>query len=430
MHATEMPVHPARDIRGGDGAAGRDEPARRDWRGPMVRSVADAIVDQAFAGRPESPSFRARITHVVHAHLGATGILGRAAADPGRTVEEEAAAFGGWLAEQQIPGHLVHEVYWTGMRRTLQLWAEAGWPGLASPAGAPGPVPGERVTRATQRAMELTERATAAAKAEHCRITATLRVGGDLRRNSLAREILDGAHDAVTLDLDATLGYRLSSTHVAVLLDVESREEAERVLRGVAAAAGARDRLLVPMSAPQWAGWLGFSTDPGRRGLAAVQHALRGAGGSSSMSGARSGINGFRRSFAEARRVEAMRPVLAPGADHVLCFTELALESVLLSDVDAARTFAVDELGELAEPTDRAARLRTTLSVWLSCGSQTLTASRLGIHENTVRLRIATATRTLGPSLLERRTELLIALRLCRVVGMPEPAAPGRPSPR
>jgi hypothetical protein len=276
--------------------------------------------------------------------------------------------------------------------------------------------------------MEVTERGTAAAKAEHARITATLRRGGDLRRHTVAREILDGAHDTVTLELEATLGYRLSSTHLAVLLDVPSREAAERVLRAAAGATGARDRLLVPLPAPQWAGWLGFTKDPGLGGPAAVRRALRGAGVSASVGGSRHGIGGFRRSFAEARRIEAMRPVLGPEQGSVLCFSELALESVLLSDVDAARTFAIDELGDLAEPTARAARLRATLSVWLSCGSQTLTASRLGIHENTVRLRIATATRTLGPDLLDRRTELLIALRLCRVVGAGPLAAAEHPS--
>ncbi|SEN78672.1 PucR family transcriptional regulator [Actinacidiphila rubida] len=417
MNATETTVDHASDVRG---AA---EQARNDWRAAMVRSVADAVVGQVFADRANSAAFRARIGHVVHAHLAASGVLGRAAADPPRSVDNEAAAFGAWLAEQQIPPEVVHDAYWTGMRHALRIWADAGWPGLArssEPSGSPaspGPVPAERVARATQYAMELTDRGTTAAKAEHARTTATLLRGGDLRRHATAREILDGAHDTATAGLEAALGYRLSLTHIAVLLDMPSRQAAERVLRGVAAATGARDRLLVPLSAPQWAGWLGYTRDPGARGLAAVHRAVRDHGVVASVGGARHGIDGFRRSVTEARRIEDMRAVLAPGQDRVLSFTELALESVLLSDVDAARAFAIDELGELAEPTARAARLRKTLSVWLSCGSQTLTASRLGIHENTVRLRIATASRTLGPCLLDRRTELLIALRLCGVVG-------------
>ncbi|MFE5136289.1 helix-turn-helix domain-containing protein [Streptomyces fagopyri] len=104
-------------------------------------------------------------------------------------------------------------------------------------------------------------------------------------------------------------------------------------------------------------------------------------------------------------------------ADARLSFCELALESVLSRDSAAATAYALDELGELAADTVRAERMRETLYVWLRSGSRTVTAARPGVHENTVRMRPASVAETLGPDHLERRTELLVALRLCRAPG-------------
>jgi DNA-binding PucR family transcriptional regulator len=53
----------------------------------------------------------------------------------------------------------------------------------------------------------------------------------------------------------------------------------------------------------------------------------------------------------------------------------------------------------------------------LAVGSQARAATELGVHENTVRLRIRGAGEELGTALTERRTELLVALRLCEALG-------------
>lgn len=335
------------------------------WRERLTCSVADTVVEQVFADRAGSPIFRDRMRHFVRTHMEAMAVGGGSAAGPPCDVETAAAAFGGWLAEQRIPIGVVQDVYWTGMRKALREWAGAGWTGLGR---ATAVVSAGLVTQVTQRAMELVERSVTAAKAEHIRITAMPRSGGSLGRHALATEILDGRRDAVTLELEAALGYRLSSTHIAVLIDVSSHEAAERLLHEVAAAVGAGDRLLIATDSHRWAGWLGFPGDPGAYGLAVLRNALRGTGVACSVGGVRYGLAGFRQSFDEARRIEDMRTVLAPRESPVLNFSELALESVLLGEVTAAGVFAADELGELAEQSARAARIRTTLSVWLSCG--------------------------------------------------------------
>jgi DNA-binding PucR family transcriptional regulator len=98
------------------------------------------------------------------------------------------------------------------------------------------------------------------------------------------------------------------------------------------------------------------------------------------------------------------------------------LEELLLDEAQAAHRFVVEELGELADDTERARRIRETLLASLSTGSQARAAAELGVHENTVRLRIRSATEKLGDDLANRRTELLVALRLRHALG-----APGKP---
>jgi DNA-binding PucR family transcriptional regulator len=93
------------------------------------------------------------------------------------------------------------------------------------------------------------------------------------------------------------------------------------------------------------------------------------------------------------------------------------LETFLLENPDSARRFVRDELGGLAAGTERAQRIRDTLLAWLAVGSQARAATELGVHENTVRLRIRVAGEELGTALTERRTELLVALRLCEALG-------------
>jgi DNA-binding PucR family transcriptional regulator len=99
----------------------------------------------------------------------------------------------------------------------------------------------------------------------------------------------------------------------------------------------------------------------------------------------------------------------------------LRLETFLLENPDSARRFINDELGGLAADTERAQRIRDTLLTWLAAGSQARAAAELGVHENTVRLRVRCAGEELGAALSERRTELLVALRLCEALG-PEAA--------
>ncbi|MGW7579309.1 PucR family transcriptional regulator [Streptomyces sp. NPDC054765] len=386
------------------------------WVDLMVDAVATAAVEEVCPERQGNAAFRNCLTALVRAHVQATALAVLQSGGAAAVDEETSRRLGRWLAEQRIPAHTVKDLYWTVMRRMLDLWSEAQWRGLPG-AGDGGTVSGEVVTRVTRLVMGLTEEGKALALAAREEAAADLRRGGDPRRRDLALEILDGQHHRGTFALEADLGYRLSGAHLCVLIGVGDLAQAERVFRGAQTATKARDGLLVAIDETTWAAWLGHprALDPDT--LGELREALGRTGVHTAIGGQRRELQGFRRAYQEARRIEDMRSMLAVDGELCLNFNDFALEAVLLSDVSAASAFAADELGELADPTPRAARIRKTLFAWLSSGSQTLTASRLGIHENTVRLRLATAAGALGPDFTDRRIELLTALRLHRALG-------------
>ena len=138
-----------------------------------------------------------------------------------------------------------------------------------------------------------------------------------------------------------------------------------------------------------------------------------------------SGVVGMRRSHEQARAARRVGEVLGLRGDVVLHFPALALDALLTADLDQARRFALERLGDLAADTDGAMRLRATLAVHLderlSC---TATGRRLGIHENTVRYRITRCEALLGRSVESGRLELEVALRLFGA--LPDLEAEGR----
>ncbi len=102
-------------------------------------------------------------------------------------------------------------------------------------------------------------------------------------------------------------------------------------------------------------------------------------------------------------------------------FPELALEALMIGDVEAARRFAARELGPLAAGDDATVRLASTLAVFLDEGASFVRAARrLGVHTNTVTYRVHRAEELLGHPVSERQLELRVALRLARL-------APGDP---
>jgi hypothetical protein len=162
------------------------------------------------------------------------------------------------------------------------------------------------------------------------------------------------------------------------------------------------------------AGATGGGTAVDRTDAAGTTGGSASAGGGISVAAgtAARGVEGFVLSHREAlaaRRVARMRG----GAPSPALYPDLALEALLIDDVDAASRFVARELGPLAAPDEATVRLATTLAVFLEEGASFVGAARrLGVHTNTVTYRVHRAEELRGRPVTDRQLELRLALRL------------------
>ena len=227
------------------------------------------------------------------------------------------------------------------------------------------------------------------------------------RRVQLVRDLLDGG------DVDAgALGYDLAAIHRAV---VAWGPGAEAEIARIAEAIGAQC-LAVSVGEQTCWGWLGGVAAGEERGL---RDGLGGWEGGLALGRPGTGPDGFRRSHREAR--SAHRIGAATG-DAVTRFDDVALESVLLADVEGARAFVAAELGPLGDGRD-GAKLRETLSAYFACGfNASAAAAALGVNDRTVAYRLHGIEERLGRPVRARQAELQAAIRLERVlVATPAP---------
>jgi hypothetical protein len=130
------------------------------------------------------------------------------------------------------------------------------------------------------------------------------------------------------------------------------------------------------------------------------------------------GMAGFVRSHEEAMHARRVAGMVGRRAGTTVRHRTVSLVALLSSDPLAAVRFVEAELGELAEPSDLATRLRATLRVYLDeNASPARTSRRLGVNKNTVVYRVNQAEEMLGHPLAARRSELDAALRLAEALG-------------
>jgi len=96
---------------------------------------------------------------------------------------------------------------------------------------------------------------------------------------------------------------------------------------------------------------------------------------------------------------------------------DVAMLCLASSDLEAAREFVERELGGLAAKDAQTQRVASTVRVYLEQGAQARrTAAALGIHANTVGLRLRAAEKLLGRPVTCRLVETALALSLLSVV--------------
>ncbi len=131
------------------------------------------------------------------------------------------------------------------------------------------------------------------------------------------------------------------------------------------------------------------------------------------------GVEGFRRTHQQALRAQAVALAAGSAAPLVTAFADIRPIALMSSDLDGARSWVQDVLGNLAIDDGPHARLRETLHVFLSTGgSYTAAAARLSMHKNSVHYRVQKAEEILGrPLRTEERLEVELALLACHWLG-------------
>ncbi|MFD4328520.1 PucR family transcriptional regulator [Nocardioides sp. NPDC058538] len=226
----------------------------------------------------------------------------------------------------------------------------------------------------------------------------------DRQRRAIVTDLLKG----VPTDTEQ-LGYNLNAEQIAVVAWGNAARAALKVLATLLDAA----LLVVEGTGGTSLAWLGRSrmSESFEKHLAAIEPppatylAIGGPG---------TGLEGFRlghRQAWQAYRVGRLRP------QPVTCYRDVALESVVLRDIPAARDFMRSELGAIADGDPRSELLRETLRAYFATGQNAAaTAVRIHVHERTVAYRLKSIEERLGFLINHRRDELAVALRLADVL--------------
>jgi hypothetical protein len=252
-------------------------------------------------------------------------------------------------------------------------------------------------------------------------------------RNTLRLEVLEALISGDRIDVaaaESALGYRLRQHHLGVLLwnsdavsGTNDLRQLEQLLAQIARALGSTGQpLFVPRDRATGWGWVPLGRDAGAPDLAGVHQlmeeadpAVRVAIGTTGP-----GDSAFRASHLEALRAQRVAIVAQSRAGRVTSYADprVRAAALLAADLDSTRRLVVSALGDLAADSEPAARLRETLQVFLSeRDSCTATGSKMHLHKNTVRYRVARAIEARGKPLDQDRLDLQLALIACEWLG-------------
>lgn len=246
-------------------------------------------------------------------------------------------------------------------------------------------------------------------------------------RAEMVEQVVAGAEPEVAA-AEKALGYRLRQQHVAVVLWQDP--DADRT-SGHPHFAAVLDRLALEMSGgtplahpadgTTWWGWVPSATPvAGFDGLGGLANWLAEIGVRVALGDPSPGLEGFRTSHHQARRVRRVALAAGGAAPFVIDHgdAEVRTAALLSGDLTATQQMVRRSLGRLALDTEAAARLRETLLAFLSEKSSYLaTSERIHLHKNTVRYRIERAVAERGRPLDDERLELELALVACRWLG-------------
>ena len=236
--------------------------------------------------------------------------------------------------------------------------------------------------------------------------------------------------DAIDIDeASASVQYPLRRHHLAMVMWYPERsvagDELSRLQHfarelGHAANASATSLFVAADQTTGWA-WLSYqSTTPAAVATVRQYVGTRPNPPSLAIGTVRAGVEGFRRSHREAEAARALATAGGHRAPTVISTTDpgLSAAALLCRDVDAAREWVTEVLGNLAADNDNDARLRETLRVFLRCGaSYKLAAEELDLHFNSVKYRVGRAVVRRGRPITQDRLDVEIALLATQWLG-------------
>lgn len=259
-------------------------------------------------------------------------------------------------------------------------------------------------------------------------------------RSAKVRQLLEGA----PLDVAAAekvIGYRLAGHHVAVVAwmpesrgEVDELSRATRLIRAFAAEVGNGGAPLVIGCdrATAW-GWVpvprDWAWDPGlARWRCGDEPSPLLALGSS-----HAGPEGFRRSHEQALQVHRLASLGGARDRTLLSHDEpgVAATALLSQNLDVARTWIRDVLGDLGRDDEAAVRMRRTLLTFLRHDmNYTATAETMVMHKNSIKYRLTSAEKLLGHPVADNRLSVELALNACEWLGpaVLDPLTEGSPS--
>jgi PucR C-terminal helix-turn-helix domain/GGDEF-like domain len=244
-------------------------------------------------------------------------------------------------------------------------------------------------------------------------------------RRSILRQALDGGAALDEREIEEALGIELDGEHIAFVVRGERPPDRTDLLAYVESACGAQTALVYRNGVQAWVVWLSRPGGFGEQRLLALRDALERSGALVALGEPGTGLGGLGASGRDALETARLQDMIGSEVAPVLSFADVRLEALFLTDPERARRFVHDELKSLDSSHERIRRLRDTALTWLTTGSHVGTASRLGVHEHTVRNRVAQIEVLLGRPLASRRTELLVALRLKRILDDAGEQSPG-----
>ncbi len=374
--------------------------------------ITEHMMRIVFPERGDDDAFREQLHRNAYENLAVMWRIIAGRDDLGANPPFGAIAFSDTAAQIGVPLSQFERIYRVGVGLVWSLWYRAAeeysvihevdpWDLLGGPSMIVHAYIDDQISTMLSRYEN--------AQAEHARTREQLQV-------SVLRQVLDGNAALSEAEIEQALGVRLDGGHVAVAIAAERDPSESGVMADLLRVVPGSHGLLYRQAVQCWLLWVCHPQPLQAAQLAELRGVLEHSRLRCALGQPNEGFAGLAATGRDALEAARLQDMLGDDVVAVVSFDELRLEALIMSDPERAARFVREELRGLAAEDGRTAMLRETARLWLTSGSHVSTANRLGLHEHTVRNRVAQVEALLGGPLIRRRTEILVALRLHRML--------------